>query len=181
MTFLEGKVQDCSHGSGSSTVRLSDGRTIQGSMILDATGHARKLVKFDKKFDPGYQGAYGIVAEVESHPFDLQTMLFMDWRDEHTAGNPAMRESNTKLPTFLYAMPFSKNKVFLEETSLVSRPAVPFPELKERLEARLKWLGIKVRGHGLLARACARLRTWPHSPPCVRSRKGGWWCQCMYR
>lgn len=91
------------------------------------------------------QGAYGIVAEVESHPFDLDTMLFMDWRDDHTAGNPAMREANAALPTFLYAMPFSKTKVFLEETSLVAKPAVGFEELKARLEARLKWLGIKVR------------------------------------
>lgn len=24
------------------------------------------------------------MAEVESHPFDLDTMLFMDWRDDHT-------------------------------------------------------------------------------------------------
>jgi hypothetical protein len=26
----------------------------------------------------------------------------------------------------------------------VARPAVSFPDLKERLEARMKWLGIKV-------------------------------------
>jgi hypothetical protein len=35
-------------------------------------------------------------------------------------------------------------QIFLEETSLVARPAVSFPDLKERLEARMKWLGIKV-------------------------------------
>lgn len=34
----------------------------QGSLVLDATGHARKLVNYDQKFDPGYQGAYGITA-----------------------------------------------------------------------------------------------------------------------
>ena len=49
--------------------------------------------------------------EVESHPFELDTMLFMDWRDSHTQELPAMREANEKLPTFLYAMPFTKNKV----------------------------------------------------------------------
>ena len=49
-----------------------------------------------------------------------------------------------KLPTFLYAMPFSPTCVFLEETSLVAKPAVPFPELKRRLEARMKHLGIKI-------------------------------------
>ena len=52
--------------------------------MLDCTGHARKLVTFDEKFDPGYQAAYGMMIEVESHPFELDTMLFMDWRDDHT-------------------------------------------------------------------------------------------------
>ena len=36
------------------------------------------------------QGAYGIMAEVESHPFPLDTMLFMDWRDDYTAGDGGM-------------------------------------------------------------------------------------------
>jgi hypothetical protein len=34
------------------------------------------------------------MCDVESHPFDLDTMLFMDWRDEHTAEDADMRESN---------------------------------------------------------------------------------------
>ena len=38
------------------------------------------------------RGAYGIIIEVESHPFELDTMLFMDWRDDHTAGD--MVEAN---------------------------------------------------------------------------------------
>jgi lycopene beta-cyclase len=42
-------------------------------------------------------------------------------------------------------MPFSPTKVFLEETSLVARPIIPFPELKLRLEKRMAHLGIKVR------------------------------------
>lgn len=71
-------------------------------------------------------------------------MLFMDWRDDHTIGHPEMRAANKKLPTFLYAMPFSKTKVFLEETSLVARPAVDFQEIKERLAVRMEHLGIKV-------------------------------------
>lgn len=142
--FLNGKVQGVTHEGGASTVKLSDGRLVTGSLVLDATGHARRLVEYDKEFDPGYQGAYGIIAEVESHPFELDTMLFMDWRDDHTKPQSSMFQSNEKLPTFLYAMPFSKTRVFLEETSLVARPAIPFPELKERLDARLRWLGIKV-------------------------------------
>jgi lycopene beta-cyclase len=55
-------------------------------------------------------GAILYCAEVESHPFDVDTMLFMDWRDDHTSGNDKMQASNAALPTFLYAMPFSKTK-----------------------------------------------------------------------
>lgn len=50
-----------------------------------------------------------------------------------------------QLPTFLYAMPFSKTRIFLEETSLVARPAVGFEDLKGRLHARLNHLGITVK------------------------------------
>lgn len=82
---------------------------------------------------------------MDAHPFDNDTMLFMDWRDEHTKKFPAMQEAVQQLPTFLYAMPFSDTRVFLEETSLVARPGVPFSELKERLYARLSHMGIKVR------------------------------------
>ncbi len=40
------------------------------------------------------QGAYGILCEVESHPFATDAMLFMDWRDDHTSSDPEMQESN---------------------------------------------------------------------------------------
>jgi len=52
------------HGDGSSTVTVEGPESVQisGSLVLDATGHSRRLVEFDKKFDPGYQGAYGIIA-----------------------------------------------------------------------------------------------------------------------
>ena len=72
-------------------------------------------------------------------------MLFMDWRDSHLKGHKALRESNQKLPTFLYAMPFTSKRVFVEETSLVARPALNFDELKERMYARLQHLGIEAR------------------------------------
>lgn len=56
-------------------------------------------------------GVWCVLQEVESHPFDVDTMLFMDWRDDHLADLPEVKERNSKLPTFLYAMPFTKNKV----------------------------------------------------------------------
>ena len=55
-------MEGASHANGSSTVRLADGRQVRGSLVLDATGHLRKLVEYDKEFNPGFQGAYGIIA-----------------------------------------------------------------------------------------------------------------------
>ena len=79
-------------------------------------------MQYDKPFNPGYQVAYGILAEVDEHPFDLDKMLFMDWRDSHLPEGSEIKERNRRVPTFLYAMPFSPTRIFLEETSLVARP-----------------------------------------------------------
>ena len=84
VTFHETKAASVQHAVGSSTLTCSDGSQLHSSFVLDCTGHARKLVTFDEKFDPGYQAAYGMMIEVDSHPFELDTMLFMDWRDDHT-------------------------------------------------------------------------------------------------
>lgn len=136
-------VEHCDHSDPNhSVVTLDDGRTVFAKMVLDATGHARKLVDFDRDFTPGYQAAFGIVATVEKHDFPLDTMLFMDWRDEHLSAD--LKHQNDKLPTFLYAMPFSETEIFLEETSLVARPGLDFDDLKLKLKERLDHLGVKV-------------------------------------
>ena len=63
------------------------GQAVYTKMVLDATGHARKLVEFERDFTPGYQTAFGIMCETEEpHGFPIDTMLFMDWRDGHLAG-----------------------------------------------------------------------------------------------
>ena len=131
---------------GFSRVTCSDGEELRGKLLLDATGHAKKFVRFRDDYDPGYQGAYGVLVTVDSHPFDVDKMLFMDWRDDHLRNLPELKARNDRTPTFLYAMPFSETEIFFEETSLVARPAVPFDDLKERMEARLKHLGITVKG-----------------------------------
>lgn len=76
-------------------------------------------------------------------------MLFMDFRRHHTglwqdvqgrvgAGNhpnagDGLWGTNSEIPSFLYAMPLGGKKVFLEETCLVAKPALPFNVLKRRL------------------------------------------------
>ncbi|XP_002961511.2 lycopene beta cyclase, chloroplastic [Selaginella moellendorffii] len=143
--FLATKVKNVVHDREKSRVACEDGTCLESALVLDATGFSKCLVQYDQPFNPGYQVAYGIVAEVDSHPFDLDKMVFMDWRDSHLAGNPEMIRGNKKLPTFLYAMPFSSTKIFLEETSLVARPGVPLKEIQKRMEVRLRHLGIHVK------------------------------------
>lgn len=143
--FHQAKVIKVIHEESKSLLICNDGVSIQASVVLDATGFSRCLVQYDKPYDPGYQVAYGILAEVEEHPFDVDKMVFMDWRDSHLNNNLELKESNSKIPTFLYAMPFSSDRIFLEETSLVARPGVPMKDIQERMVARLRHLGIKVK------------------------------------
>lgn len=143
--FHQAKVIKVIHEEFKSLLICNDGVTIQATVVLDATGFSRCLVQYDKPYNPGYQVAYGILAEVEEHPFELDNMVFMDWRDSHLNNNKELKERNGKIPTFLYAMPFSKNRIFLEETSLVARPGLAMEDIQERMEARLKHLGIKIK------------------------------------
>ncbi|GAV81497.1 Lycopene_cycl domain-containing protein [Cephalotus follicularis] len=143
--FHQAKVIKVIHEESKSMLICNDGVTVQATVVLDATGFSRCLVKYDKPYNPGYQVAYGILAEVEEHPFDVEKMLFMDWRDSHLNDDKKMKERNSKIPTFLYAMPFSPNRIFLEETSLVARPGLPIKDIQERMVARLRHLGIRVK------------------------------------
>lgn len=49
------QVSGVTHGGGSSMLECADGTQVPAVAVLDATGHALKLVEFDAKFDPGYQ------------------------------------------------------------------------------------------------------------------------------
>lgn len=59
-------------------------------------------------------------------------------------GKDGLWGTEAEVPSFLYAMPLGGNRVFLEETCLVARPAMPFATLKRRLERRCRALGIEV-------------------------------------
>ncbi|PKA56303.1 Capsanthin/capsorubin synthase, chromoplast [Apostasia shenzhenica] len=145
--FHRARALSVNHQEFSSSVSCSDGTKIPASLVIDATGFASLFVDYDAgvKRDHGYQIAHGILAEVDSHPFDPKQMVLMDWRDGHMANEPYLRQANLKTPTFLYAMPLDERLVFLEETSLVSRPMLSYNEIKKRMAARLRHLGIRVR------------------------------------
>ncbi|KAL5976457.1 hypothetical protein ACLOJK_020790 [Asimina triloba] len=145
--FHEAKAWKVSHQEFKSSVQCSDGSELTASLVVDASGFASPFLEYDnhRPRKPGYQIAHGILAEVDEHPFDLDKMVLMDWRDAHMGSEPYLRANNRKLPTFLYAMPFGRSLIFLEETSLVSRPVLSYAEVKERMVARLRHLGIRVR------------------------------------
>lgn len=48
--------------------------------------------------------------DVESHPFALDTMLFMDWRDDYAASDPQMQAANrcATRPPFLVPRALSR-------------------------------------------------------------------------
>uniref|UniRef100_A0A0E0JWM8 lycopene beta-cyclase n=1 Tax=Oryza punctata TaxID=4537 RepID=A0A0E0JWM8_ORYPU len=143
--YHSAKVVKAVHNEASSLLICDDGVAVPATVVLDATGFSRCLVQYDKPYNPGYQVAYGILAEVDGHPFDIDKMLFMDWRDSHLPEGSEIKERNRRIPTFLYAMPFSPTRIFLEETSLVARPGLAMDDIQERMAARLRHLGIRVR------------------------------------
>ena len=55
VVFHKDAVQRVEHRSGRSVLHCEDGTSVAANLVLDATGHARKLVEFDRPFKPGYQ------------------------------------------------------------------------------------------------------------------------------
>lgn len=146
-------------------VRTSSGVEMNCRLVTVAAGAAAgKFLKFEEDAPiVAAQTAYGIEAEVEGYAdaYSPDLMTFMDFRRHHTglwdegglrleAGkHPANGEglwgTAGEAPSFLYAMPLGGNRVFLEETCLVAKPALPFAVLKRRLDRRLRALGIRVK------------------------------------
>lgn len=75
----------------------------------------------------------------------------------HPAGGCGLWGTQREVPSFLYAMPCSSSRVFLEETCLVAKPALPFATLKRRLHRRIAAMGLKVLSRSLITvwQACS--------------------------
>lgn len=96
-------------------------------LLIDARGHSNSLRYLGGK---AWQTAYGVVAHFARPPIAQNSMLWMDYG---SAPNLA--------DTFLYAMHLGDDRYFVEETSLIARPAPNQPQLAAKLWQRLKQNG----------------------------------------
>jgi len=144
--FYEDSVENITQEQSQySCITASQKEKLFCRLVVDATGHSKGFVEFHTPHEPGFQVAYGIEAEVAQHPFPIDEMLLMDFRDCHMTGNMEDKSQSSMFPTFLYAMPMNSTKIFLEETSLISKPPLSFEHLKQRLLKRLEFLQIEVK------------------------------------
>mmetsp|Transcript_28958 Transcript_28958/g.93672 ORF Transcript_28958/g.93672 Transcript_28958/m.93672 type:complete len:307 (+) Transcript_28958:10-930(+) len=107
-----------------SEVSLDGGSSVRGLAVVDATGFKRKFVEHAAAFDPGLQVTYGALLDVPGgHPFPLDKLVLMDYRDGYLGDDAAAVKRNERFPSFMYVMPLSERKIFFEETILASRGA----------------------------------------------------------
>lgn len=119
------------HDPTGSTVTDTTGQTWRAGVVIDATGAESVLLQ--RRPGPAQvarQVAFGWTLRARRHPFALDTATWMDWR-------PARAGEDRVEPSFLYALPLSEERVFVEETSLAAAPGLPIPVLRSRLMARL--------------------------------------------
>jgi len=134
-----GRARSVSHDAKGSDVQLADGALLSCRVAIDASGARSSLLEREPmRARSTLQDTYGIMGRVKSHPFDPSSMVLMDYRDGWH-DRASMRGTT---PTFLYAMPISSERLFVEETSLVQSDALSTEIMRARLEARLLSLGI---------------------------------------
>lgn len=142
VTVLKGRVRDA-HADANGVMVDVNGSGRRAAVLFDATGAARSVLGAAPRrlALAAEQTAVGVVVDADAAR-DLVTpgnALFMDWRPHH---------GETGWPTFLYAIPVTKDRVLLEETSLARRPGLGLAVLRRRLHARLAYHRIAVPPEG---------------------------------
>lgn len=138
--WIDGEAASVEHGAAGSVVGLRGGGSAEARVVVDATGHRPALVRRGARPPQGFQTAFGATVPGPVPGVEPGRATLMDWDDPGLPPSPA--------PTFLYALPFPDGSVFVEETVLVGRPAVPFDALEARLRARLAARGVALPADG---------------------------------
>lgn len=131
----QGRALRLDHDALGTTIHLDAGPSQRVRLLIDASGGKSRFVERIHSRAPAFQIAYGLLLDAPGHQFDPQRTVLMDFR-------PARPEA-MEPASFLYALPLSEGRLFVEETSLARRPAVPLELLRVRLESRLASLGLE--------------------------------------
>jgi lycopene cyclase-like protein len=150
--LITGRLLALEHDDEGVELHCEQGERLRGRLVVDASGHDSRWIEREQGPAPGHQVAWGELLQVEG-PLELGAMTFMDWSstgvEEHDEALP---------PTFLYAMPFASDRLFVEETVLTARldrpPSDYFEPLQRRLHRRLDHLGIRRVGTPLEVERC---------------------------
>ncbi len=129
---VQDAARELEHHEGETQVHTVSGTVERARVVIDASGADSRFVRRIHQRPPAYQVAYGLWLHAPGHGFDPNQMVMMDFR-------PASPD-DTDPPSFLYVLPMSDERLFVEETSLARRPAVSMELLQRRLETRLKTL-----------------------------------------
>ncbi|CAM3892454.1 lycopene cyclase family protein [Deinococcus frigens] len=141
LRWTRGKVTGAELRGALWHVRGEAGEDWTARLVVDASGHGGLLLPTPFEGGAALQTAYGIVAHFKRPPSAPGAMVWMDYRAAHP--NPAAVRAE---PTFLYAMHLGGDRYFVQETSLIARPAPSQEVLKARLHARLEALGTPPHG-----------------------------------
>ncbi len=144
VTFVDENCVNIEHQTTHSTVYTKSDHTESGSsltakIVVAANGSNSQFLNYPPTPKPAFQIAYGQLLDTTNLdvPWTLDKMEFMDFhipvRFYRKFDNP---------PSFLYVLPLSENRVFVEETILSTRKAIDFEFLKNRLEIRKGFLNI---------------------------------------
>jgi len=123
------------HQRDRTLIHIQGGATEQVRLLIDASGAQSPFVRRVHRRPPARQVAYGVLLHAPGHRYDLDRVTLMDFR-------PAASRVDGP-PSFLYLLPLSSDRLFVEETSLADRPGVSMAMLRSRLETRLASLGLE--------------------------------------
>lgn len=137
-TWTVGRAAGAERRGGGWAVRGESGEDWQARLVVDASGHGALVSPARFPGGPALQTAYGVVARFRRPPVTPGSMVWMDYRTPA----PELRRGEA---TFLYAMHLGADRYFVEETSLIARPAPDRRELRRRLLARLDAQGTAPR------------------------------------
>ena len=103
---------------------------VEAGTVIDCSGASGALGGGSAT---AYQTAFGLELEVDTHPWDPGQAVWMELTALATE------------PSFLYVLPRDAHRVFVEETALAARPALPLEVLDVQLPAQV----LAVQGDGL--------------------------------